>query len=48
MADTAAHLMDHVLPNVSGRYTSVRCFVRKLRGHGAPDAHSVIITAPGE
>jgi transposase len=32
----------------AGRYASVRRFVRKLRGQRRPDAHPVIVTAPGE
>jgi transposase len=32
----------------AGRYASVRRFVRKLRGQRTPDAHPVIVTAPGE
>jgi hypothetical protein len=32
----------------SGDSTAIAGHVRKLRGHGAPDAHPVIITAPGE
>jgi transposase len=36
---------DHGFP---GRYASVRRFVVKLRGQGAPTAHPVIVTAPGE
>jgi transposase len=32
----------------AARYASVRRFVRKLRGQRAPDAHPVIVTAPGE
>jgi transposase len=31
-----------------GRYASVRRFVVKLRGQRTPDAHPVIVTAPGE
>ena len=30
------------------RYASVRRFVSKLRGHRAPEAHPIIVTAPGE
>jgi transposase len=30
------------------RYASVRRFVAKLRGQATPDAHPVIVTAPGE
>jgi transposase len=36
---------DHGFP---GRYASVRRFVGKLRGQRPPDAHPVIVTAPGE
>jgi len=36
---------DHGFP---GRYASVRRFVVKLRGQRTPDAHPVIVTAPGE
>jgi transposase len=36
---------DHGFP---GRYASVRRFVAKLRGQGTPEAHPVIVTAPGE
>jgi DNA replication protein DnaC len=36
---------DHGFP---GRYASVRRFVAKLRGQRSPDAHPVIVTAPGE
>jgi transposase len=36
---------DHGFP---GRYASVRRFVAKLRGQQPPDAHPVIVTAPGE
>jgi transposase len=36
---------DHGFP---GRYASVRRFVAKLRGQRTPDAHPVIVTAPGE
>jgi transposase len=32
----------------SGRYASVRRFVVKLRGQQTPEAHPVIVTAPGE
>jgi transposase len=32
----------------AGRYASVRRFVRTLRGQRTPDAHPVIVTAPGE
>jgi len=32
----------------SARYASVRRFVRTLRATSAPDAHPVILTAPGE
>ena len=32
----------------SGRYASVKRFVRKLRGAAAPEARVVIQTAPGE
>jgi transposase len=32
----------------SGRYASVRRFVVKLRGHQTPEAHPIIVTAPGE
>jgi transposase len=32
----------------AARYASVRRFVGKLRGQRAPDAHPVIVTAPGE
>jgi transposase len=32
----------------AARYASVRRFVVKLRGQHAPDAHPVIVTAPGE
>ena len=31
-----------------GRYASVRRFVVKLRGQRTPEAHPVIVTAPGE
>ena len=31
-----------------GRYASVRRFVGKLRAHRRPEAHPVIVTAPGE
>jgi transposase len=31
-----------------GRYASVRRFVLKLRGQRAPEAHPIIVTAPGE
>ena len=36
---------DHGFP---GRYASVRRFVAKLRGQRSPEAHPVIVTAPGE
>jgi transposase len=36
---------DHGFP---GRYASVRRFVVKLRGQRSPEAHPVIVTAPGE
>ena len=36
------------LATLAGRYASVRRFVRKLRGQRRPDAHPVIVTAPGE
>ena len=36
---------DHGFP---GRYASVRRFVVKLRGQRTPEAHPVIVTAPGE
>jgi transposase len=36
---------DHGFP---GRYASVRRFVGKLRGQRTPEAHPVIVTAPGE
>jgi len=36
---------DHGFP---GRYASVRRFVAKLRGARTPEAHPVIVTAPGE
>jgi transposase len=36
---------DHGFP---GRYASVRRFVVKLRGQRPPEAHPVIVTAPGE
>jgi transposase len=36
---------DHGFP---GRYASVRRFVVKLRGQHTPEAHPVIMTAPGE
>jgi transposase len=36
---------DHGFP---GRYASVRRFVAKLRAQGSPEAHPVIVTAPGE
>jgi transposase len=36
---------DHGFP---GRYASVRRFVLKLRGERRPEAHPVIVTAPGE
>jgi transposase len=36
---------DHGFP---GRYASVRRFVGTLRGQRSPDAHPVIVTAPGE
>ncbi len=36
---------DHGFP---GRYASVRRFVVKLRGQQTPQAHPVIVTAPGE
>jgi hypothetical protein len=36
---------DHGFP---GRYASVRRFVEKLRGQRTPEAHPVIVTAPGE
>jgi transposase len=36
---------DHGFP---GRYASVRRYVAKLRGQRTPDAHPVIVTAPGE
>jgi transposase len=36
---------DHGFP---GRYASVRRFVRTLRGRQTPEAHPVIVTAPGE
>jgi transposase len=36
---------DHGFP---GRYASVRRFVAKLRGQRRPEAHPVIVTAPGE
>ncbi|MGH7357683.1 MAG: IS21 family transposase, partial [Candidatus Rokuibacteriota bacterium] len=36
---------DHGFP---GRYASVRRFVAKLRGPRTPEAHPVIVTAPGE
>jgi transposase len=36
---------DHGFP---GRYASVRRFVVKLRGPRTPEAHPVIVTAPGE
>ena len=36
---------DHGFP---GRYASVRRYVAKLRGQRPPDAHPVIVTAPGE
>ena len=36
---------DHGFP---GRYASVRRFVAKLRGQQTPEAHPVIVTAPGE
>jgi transposase len=36
---------DHGFP---GRYASVRRFVVKLRGQPLPEAHPVIVTAPGE
>jgi transposase len=36
------------LHGFAGRYASVRRFVRKRRGHRSPDAHPVIVTAPGE
>jgi transposase len=36
---------DHGFP---GRYASVRRFVMKLRGQRTPEAHPVIVTAPGE
>lgn len=36
---------DHGFP---GRYASVRRFVLKLRGERRPQAHPVIVTAPGE
>jgi transposase len=36
---------DHAFP---GRYASVRRFVGKLRGQRTPEAHPVIVTAPGE
>jgi len=32
----------------AGAYTSVKRFVRRLRGAHAPEAHPVIVTAPGE
>jgi transposase len=32
----------------TGAYTSVKRFVRRLRGTRAPEAHPVIVTAPGE
>jgi len=32
----------------AARYASVRRFVNQLRGRQAPDAHPVIVTAPGE
>lgn len=32
----------------SGQYASVRRFVRKLRASPPPEAHAVIVTAPGE
>ena len=32
----------------AGAYTSVKRFVRRLRGTRAPEAHPVIVTAPGE
>lgn len=31
-----------------GRYASVRRFVLKLRGQRSPEAHPIIVTAPGE
>jgi transposase len=36
---------DHGFP---GRYASVRRFIVKLRGQQLPEAHPVIVTAPGE
>lgn len=36
---------DHGFP---GQYASVRRFVRKLRASPPPEAHAVIVTAPGE
>jgi transposase len=36
------------LHHFPGRYASVRRFVGKLRGQRTPDAHPVIVTAPGE
>jgi transposase len=35
-------------PGFTGKYASVRRFVRKLRGSAAPEARVVIQTAPGE
>jgi transposase len=44
-ADRRDLVDDHGFP---ARYASVRRFVVKLRGPQAPDAHPVIVTAPGE
>jgi transposase len=32
----------------TGRYASVRRFMLKLRGQRSPEAHPIIVTAPGE
>jgi transposase len=35
-------------PGFTASYSSMRRFVRKLRGERSPEAHPVIVTAPGE